>query len=107
MRGLIKSIHCALGVTLLESPREECELNAMSVAKLPWKPAVQRGWPAHQVEVVGFVDGQRFMDVTVRVDVCSHGAVQRQAAENISSVILTQKHPNEPLDEGMKQPEAD
>lgn len=46
-----------------------------------WKPAVQRGWPAHQVEVVGFVDGQRFMDVTVRVDVCSHGAVQRQAED--------------------------
>ena len=56
------------------------ELNAMSIVKLPWKPAVQRGWPADQVEVVGFVDSQSFMDVAVRVDVRSHGAVQRQAA---------------------------
>lgn len=60
--------------------REECEFNATRIAALPWKPAVQRGWPADQVEVVGFVDSQSFMDVTVRVDVCSHGAVQRQAA---------------------------
>lgn len=52
----------------------------MSIAELPWKPAVQCGWPADQVEVVCFVDSQSFMDVTVRVDVCSHGAVQRQAA---------------------------
>lgn len=50
-------------------------LNAMSVEELPWKPAVQCGWPADQVEVVGFVDSQGFVNVTVRVDVCSHGAV--------------------------------
>lgn len=48
--------------------------------ELPWKPAVQRGWPADQVKVVGFVDSQSFVDVTVGVDVCRHGAVQRQAA---------------------------
>lgn len=53
----------------------------MSIAELPWKPAVQCGWPANQVEVVGFVDSQGFMDITVRIDICSHGAVQRQAAE--------------------------
>lgn len=39
------------------------------------------GWPADHVEVVGFVDSQSFMDVTVRVDVYSHGTVERQAAE--------------------------
>lgn len=69
-----------LRVASFTSPREESELNARSIVKLPWKPAVQRGWPADQVEVVGFVDSQSFMDVTVRVDVRSHGAVQRQAA---------------------------
>lgn len=53
----------------------------MSIVELPWKPAVQCGWPADQVEVVGFVDSQGLMDVTVRVDIRSHGAVQRQAAE--------------------------
>lgn len=42
---------------------------------------MQRRWPSNQVKVVGFVDSQRFVDVTVRVDVRSHGAVQRQAAE--------------------------
>lgn len=42
---------------------------------------MQCGWPADQVEVVGFVHGQGFVDITVRVDVRSHGAVQRQAAE--------------------------
>ncbi len=41
---------------------------------------MQCGWPADQVEVVSFVDSQSFMDVAVRVDVCGHGAVQRQAA---------------------------
>lgn len=41
---------------------------------------MQCGWPADQVEVVSFVDSQGFMDVTVRVYVCSHGAVQGQAA---------------------------
>lgn len=41
---------------------------------------MQCGWPADQVEVVGFVDSQSFVDVTVRVDVRSHGAVQGQAA---------------------------
>lgn len=40
---------------------------------------MQCGGPADQVQVVGFVDSQRFMNVTVRVDVCRHGAVQRQA----------------------------
>lgn len=59
--------------------KEECELCAMRTEGLPWKPAVQGGWPANQVEVVGFVHGKGFMDVTVGVDVCSHGAVQRQA----------------------------
>lgn len=52
----------------------------MSVAELPRKPAVQCGRPAHKVQVVGFVDSQSFVNVTVRVDVRSHGAVQRQAA---------------------------
>lgn len=42
---------------------------------------MQRRWPSNQVKVVGFVDSQRFVDVTVRVDVRSHGAVQGQAAE--------------------------
>lgn len=46
---------------------------------LPWKPAVQRGGPADQVQVVGFVDSQGFMNVAVGVDVCSHGAIQGQA----------------------------
>lgn len=41
---------------------------------------MQCGRPAHKVQVVGFVDSQSFVDVTVRVDVRSHGAVQRQAA---------------------------
>lgn len=41
---------------------------------------MQCGWPADQVEVVGFVDSQSFMDVTVGVDVRSHGTIQRQAA---------------------------
>ena len=57
-----------------------CDLNGMNTAALPWKPAVQSGWPADQVEVVGFVDSQSFVDVAMRVDVRSHGAVQRQAA---------------------------
>lgn len=51
------------------------------MTELPWKPAVQCGWPANQVEVVGFVDSQGFMDIAVRVDISRHGAVQRQAAE--------------------------
>lgn len=38
------------------------------------------GWSADQVEVVGFVDSQRFMDVAMRVDVRSHGPIQREAA---------------------------
>lgn len=42
---------------------------------------MQCGWPADQVEVVGFVDSEGFMDITVRVDICSHGAVKRQTAE--------------------------
>lgn len=46
---------------------------------------MQCGWPADQVEVVGFEDSQGFMDVTVRVDVCSHGSIQRQAEDFIFS----------------------
>lgn len=42
---------------------------------------MQCGGPADQVQVVGFVHRQGFMDVTVRVDVRSHGAVERQAEE--------------------------
>lgn len=41
---------------------------------------MQCGRPANQIEVVGFVDSQGFMDVTMWVDVCSHGTIQRQAA---------------------------
>ncbi len=74
--------------------------------QLPWKPAVQCGWPADQVEVVGFVDSQRFMDVAVRIDICSHGAVQGQAArrEEAPAVIRTSKteHQNGPLKAGVK-----
>lgn len=44
---------------------------------------MQCRWPADQVEVVGFVDSQGFMDVAMRVDVCSHGAIQRQAEDLI------------------------
>lgn len=43
---------------------------------------MQRGGPADQVQVVGFVHRQGFVDVAVRVDVCSHWAVQRQAEES-------------------------
>lgn len=50
------------------------------VTQLPWKPAVQCGGSADKVQVVGLVDGQSFVDVTVRIDVRSHGAVQRQTA---------------------------
>lgn len=53
----------------------------MGEAELPRKPAMQCGWPADKVEVVGFVDSQCFMHVTVRVDVRSHGPIQRQTAE--------------------------
>lgn len=42
---------------------------------------MQRGWPAVQVKVVGFVDGQSFMDVAMRVDIHSHWTVQGQAGE--------------------------
>lgn len=42
---------------------------------------MQRGGPADQVKVVGLVDGQSFMDVTMRVDICSHRTVERQAGE--------------------------
>lgn len=57
------------------------EVNAVTVAGLPWKPAVERGWPADQVEIVSFVDSQGLMDVTVRIDIRSHRPIQRQAAE--------------------------
>lgn len=49
-------------------------------AELPWKPAVQGRRSAHQVQVVGLVDGQSLVNVAVRVDVRRHWAVQRQAA---------------------------
>lgn len=39
---------------------------------------MQRGRSAGQVEIVGLVDGQGFMDVAVRVNVGRHGAVERQ-----------------------------
>lgn len=42
---------------------------------------MQRGWPADQVKVIGFVDSQSFMDVTMRVDICSHRTVEGQARE--------------------------
>lgn len=42
---------------------------------------MQRGWPADQVKVIGFVDGQGFMDVTMRVDIRSHRTVERQAGD--------------------------
>lgn len=68
-------------VVLSYSPKQDIKVNTTNVAELPWKPAVHCGWPADHVEVVGFVDSQSFVDVTVRVDVCSHGTVERQAAE--------------------------
>lgn len=42
---------------------------------------MQSGWPADHVKVIGFVDSQSFMDVTMRVDICSHRTVERQAGE--------------------------
>lgn len=42
---------------------------------------MQSGRPANQVEVVGFVDSQCFVNIAMRVDICSHGPIQRQAAE--------------------------
>lgn len=42
---------------------------------------MQRGWPAVQVEVAGFVDGQSFMDVAMRVDIYSHRTVEGQAED--------------------------
>lgn len=45
-------------------------------SELPWKPAVQCGRPADQVEVVCLVDGQGLVDVTVGIDIGSHGAIQ-------------------------------
>lgn len=42
---------------------------------------MHRGWPADQVKVIGFVDSQSFMDVTMRVDICSHRTIERQAGE--------------------------
>lgn len=68
-------------------PREEYE-------ELPWKPAVQCGWPADQVKVVGFVDGQGFVDITVGVDICRHGAVQRQAVGGRTSMYVTSSDSN-------------
>lgn len=42
---------------------------------------MQRGRSAGQVEIVGLVDGQGFMDVAVRVNVGRHGAVERQTED--------------------------
>lgn len=59
---------------------------------------MQRGWPADQVQVVGFVHRQSFMDVTVRVDIRSHGAVQRQAKERENKLVRhVIKHQNDAL----------
>ena len=45
---------------------------------LPWKPAVQCGWPADQVEVACFVDGEGLVDIAMRVNISCHGAIQRE-----------------------------
>lgn len=49
---------------------------------------MQGGGPALHPQVVGFVDRQSLVDVTVRVHVGGHGSVQRQAAQRRAALKI-------------------